>query len=102
MIVYKCLKTFFCSQLNRYIAADSIVYRYENTTKLNISGSPYTDPSNQITSNSWEFEEEKEVTWFYALEPVLPATSSEFFTYIETLPEDEAGGAMIVLFLSEI
>jgi hypothetical protein len=95
MIVYKCLKTFFCSQLKRYIAIDAIVYRYENSTKININGSPYTDSTTQVTSNSWEFEDETEVTWFYELEPAPKGTSlSGFFEFVTYLPEDEAGGGI--------
>ncbi len=95
MIVYKCLRTFFCSQLKRYVAKDSIVYRYENSTKININGSPYTDSTTQVTSDSWEFEDENEVTWFYELEPSPGGVStSGFFEFVTLLEEDVAGGGV--------
>jgi len=95
MVVYNCLKTFFCSQLNRYISVGAVVYRYQNTTKVNISGSPYADPTTQVTSSNWEFEGPKQVTWFYDLEPAPVGTSTEgFFEFVEILPEDEAGGGI--------
>jgi hypothetical protein len=82
--------------LKRYIAEGALIYRYQNSTKLNINGSPYTDPTTQVTSSSWEFEDETEVTWFYELEPAPVGTStSGFFSFVSFLPgEDIAGGGL--------
>ena len=90
MKLYKCIKTFFCSPINRYIPEGSIVYKYENTSKISIQGAPQTDDDYTIKLDNFEFHGAEQVSWFYKSK-----IFDKFFEFIRDVPtEDIAGGGL--------
>lgn len=90
MKLYRCTKTFFCSPINRYIPVDSIVYKYENTSKISIQGAPQTDRDYAVELDNFEFHGAEQVSWFYENKMF-----DKFFEFVKDVPtEDIAGGGL--------
>ena len=95
MLVYQCIKRFYCSPLERFIPVGAIVFRYENVTKLALQMAPDTTKDLSVTVADFEYDVPEEVVWFYGLEsPPTGSGAAGFFTFIEQLPEDVAGGGV--------
>lgn len=89
MKIYQCTQRFFCTPLKRYIPVGAYIGRYENAVRLVLQDAPQSDqdPFN-ILIDGQVYEDPKEVTWFYVIEP--PAVAS-LFILIATKDEDQFG-----------
>lgn len=95
MLLYRVLRSFLVTSLDKYIFKDALIYRYENSTKLSIRMSPGTDTNLSITTTDFEYDLPELVTWFYAIEPAPGGDSTQgILEFIEQLPEDVAGGGI--------
>ncbi len=92
MKIYENKSRFFCTPLKRYIPEGALVARYENATKIVIIDAPRTDvdPFNQLV-DGFEFDNPKEVTWLYGVEPPPLGDDTTQFTLIGQKDEDEFG-----------
>ena len=63
MIVYNCVKRFFCTPLKRYVPVGAQVSRWENIAKLTITNFPDSnqDPFNTLVAD-YEIDNVEDVT----------------------------------------
>jgi len=92
MYVYRCLRRFFCTPLERYIPVGAHVARYENAVRVVLDEAPQSDqdPFNVLVDGI-EYAAPEEVTWLYGMEPAPLGSVSGWFTVIATKEEDAYG-----------
>jgi hypothetical protein len=87
MKLYHCIKSVFCSPINKYIPKGAVVYKYEKTSKISIQGAPQSDSTYGIELDNFEFSGAEQTSWFYKSKMF-----DQFFEFVKDVPEDEAGG----------
>jgi len=93
MKVYRCIKRFFATPLERYIPVGAVVCRWEEVAKIVVNDAPQTDSLSTILYNGREYDTPELATWISAIEPPPLGTSTEWLELVSSHAEDSCGDA---------
>ena len=90
MIIYRCIKRFMCTPLERFLPVGARIARYENATRLVIDAAPRTDQDQfNIFTDGFIYVDAATVTWFYEVEPPPKGTNTDAGLFVKIGEKEE-------------